>query len=649
MSKNKQIVMCAFFLFVASAARAGTILHVDDDAATGGDGATWANAFAHLQDALASASNPANGVSEIRVAQGMYYPDRNELNPLGTGDRAASFQLLDGVALLGGYAGLGAPDPDARDVTTNQTVLTGDLNDDDLPDFVNNGENSYHVLTTPGAGGTSRIDGFIVRSGNADGITDQGEGGGLRHVSGHIDLLNTTFQGNWAKRGGGLFLFGVNTSASLGNCTIEAGFAAERGGGIASRSSDVTLTNCSVVGNATGDKGGGIWRKWGIVTLVDSSVTANVAVGAGGGAYSENSGNLTMSGSTVSQNSVTSDLPGYGGGLIAINSTITLNSCTFSGNDAPVGGAIAMFDATVDIADCMFRECTAGAGGAIEASSSDLSVVRSAFIGNAAESAGGAIQSVTGSNALIVHAHFIGNSAGGAAGAYDCGAGHIVFVGCVFAGNDGGEFGGALTSFQAIPDVTVINSSFSGNVAAQGAGIFLAGSSPGTTLTNCILWGNESFQGTNESAQLSAPEPGAFSVNHSAIQGLTGSFGGVGNTGADPMFIDADGADNLAGTEDDDLRLAANSPLIDAGDNNGVPADILTDLDGNPRFVDDPNTPDSGTGTAPLVDLGAYELLGGGQPIPTVSQWGFAAMMLLLLTAATAVFGKCRPAPSSVA
>ena len=39
-----------------------------------------------------------------------------------------------------------------------------------------------------------------------------------------------------------------------------------------------------------------------------------------------------------------------------------------------------------------------------------------------------------------------------------------------------------------------------------------------------------------------------------------------------------------------------------------MPADINTDLDGNPRFVDDPDTPDSGNGDPPIVDMGAYEL-----------------------------------------
>ncbi|UCD74088.1 MAG: hypothetical protein JSV91_09890 [Phycisphaerales bacterium] len=35
--------------------------------------------------------------------------------------------------------------------------------------------------------------------------------------------------------------------------------------------------------------------------------------------------------------------------------------------------------------------------------------------------------------------------------------------------------------------------------------------------------------------------------------------------------------------------------------------DTFPPLDGNPRFVDDPNTEDTGYGDPPIVDMGAYE------------------------------------------
>lgn len=80
-----------------------------------------------------------------------------------------------------------------------------------------------------------------------------------------------------------------------------------------------------------------------------------------------------------------------------------------------------------------------------------------------------------------------------------------------------------------------------------------------------------------------------------------------------PMQIVVVGRDN-------DYRLAAGSPLIDAGDNAGAALDLL-DIDDDtdtlervpldlalfPRFVDDPATTDTGSGSAPLIDMGCHE------------------------------------------
>jgi hypothetical protein len=79
-----------------------------------------------------------------------------------------------------------------------------------------------------------------------------------------------------------------------------------------------------------------------------------------------------------------------------------------------------------------------------------------------------------------------------------------------------------------------------------------------------------------------------------------------GNIDADPLFVDPDGADDIPGNEDDDYRLSVFSPCIDAGINGSTPLDAV-DLDGNPRRVDTLTVPDTGKGTAPIIDMGAYE------------------------------------------
>src|SRR5216110_1584324 len=74
------------------------------------DGTSWGDAFTDLQQALAAAT----AGDTIRVADGTYTPS-------STTNRASSFTMKNGVAVIGGFAGFGAPDPDARDVALHQT------------------------------------------------------------------------------------------------------------------------------------------------------------------------------------------------------------------------------------------------------------------------------------------------------------------------------------------------------------------------------------------------------------------------------------------------------------------------------------------------------------------------------------------------
>jgi len=120
------------------------------------------------------------------------------------------------------------------------------------------------------------------------------------------------------------------------------------------------------------------------------------------------------------------------------------------------------------------------------------------------------------------------------------------------------------------------------------------------TITNCIFWGNSDNGGMDESAQIHK-STGTPVVNYSDIQGLgAGGFFDSGantnNIGDDPLFVDADGADNTVGTVDDDLHLQSVSPCIDVGDNSvWVFPPPPFDLDGNLRIV------------GCTIDMGAYE------------------------------------------
>jgi hypothetical protein len=158
-----------------------------------------------------------------------------------------------------------------------------------------------------------------------------------------------------------------------------------------------------------------------------------------------------------------------------------------------------------------------------------------------------------------------------------------VATNCVFSGNQAGLDGGGMCNWQNA-DATVTNCTFSENEALNqdGGGVANVDGS-NLTATNCVFWGNADSGGMDESAQVHNDASTAV-VDYCWVQGWTGALGGVGNIGEDPLFVDAYGADAMAGTEDDDLHLRSGSPCIDAGDAGGDYAGQV-DMDGQPRVI----------------------------------------------------------------
>jgi hypothetical protein len=123
-------------------------------------------------------------------------------------------------------------------------------------------------------------------------------------------------------------------------------------------------------------------------------------------------------------------------------------------------------------------------------------------------------------------------------------------------------------------------------------------------MDHCILWNNNAG-GPQFETTCNPSNPnqcGPITATYSIIQG---GFPGPGNIDADPLFVDPT-------PEGFDFRTQPGSPAIDAG--NNAMFDIFYvngfDLAGEPRRMDVLATPDTGVGSAPIIDIGPYEHVG---------------------------------------
>ncbi len=484
-----------------------------DVSKTGGanSGANWADAFTSLQSAL----DVAQAGDQVWVAQGVYVPSKrvDEDDP-----RSATFNLVNGVALYGGFSGTPGQEDDfsARDWQIYPTVLSGDIDGNDSVDARGVltttehlvGENAYHVLMAEGVDERTLLQGFIVTAGQAmDGSDGQNRGGGMYISFADPTLSDLTFSANSAFTGGGL----VNWASSpdLTHITFTANSSEFVGGGMSNYSSSEFVGMSSYSGSAP--------------ILTDVSFFANSAP-YGGGMYNHSGSSPTLTNVTFVANSATE---GGGGGMSNARNSPTLTNVTFTANSAKEGG--------------------------------------------------GGIQNYE-STSTLTNVAFAANSAGNEGGGMWNRRGFSVLTNVTFAANSAGTEGEGIYSDDIVP--LIRNSIFWGH---DGLAIY----GENTTLYDSLVQG-----GCPESATCS----GRFLDD-------------------DPHFIrlpnpgDGDWT-TLEDNDYGDLRLQADSPAIDAGNNDWLPSDssdldgdgdtaepIPYDLQGFPRIVGD------------AVDLGAYEYI----------------------------------------
>lgn len=377
---------------------------------------------------------------------------------------------------------------------------------------------------------------------------------------------------------------GTDRTAVLDGFVITAGDhdinAGGGGGGMRIRNGAPTLANVVFSGNK-GDYGGGMYVQESAPTLTNIVFSGNFA--------------------------------DMGGGMFNLSGAPELIRVTFSENRAGWGGG--MYNRGEDresvpiLTDVTFRNNSAGRGGGIANEDKSKPILTNVtFFGNYAYSGGGGIYN-GGSSPVLKNVTFLDNSTeyGGGGmyntvGRYNGDFSEPSLFNVALIKNRARKGGGLYNSINS--SSKIVNVTFSENSAQEGGGIYIYDSpSINLMLVNVIMWGDNAATG----AEIYKGDSGRAVIRRSNIQGCGGSGSGWnaacgtdggGNIDADPRFVDR--ARN-------DLRLSSGSPCIDAGDNSAVPADITTDRDGKPRFVDIRDIVDTGNGAPPIIDMGAYE------------------------------------------
>lgn len=619
-------------------------LYVRASAPAGGNGHSWATPFRDLQDAICLAVRSRGTVTEIWTAAGTYKPDR------GRNDRRLSFRLADGVSIYGGFAGT-ETQLAQRDIATHETILSGDIGA-----AGDTNDNTYHVINGSHLTASAVLDGFIITAGNANapGFPNDA-GGGMRSECGSPTIRNCTFRNNHATAGGAVENW--HSSPTFIRCTFKNNSADQQAGAMHSYSSDASFVDCAFTANSAPYGGAMVNRQASNPSLSDCSFTGNQA--DWGGAMVNDMCNPTLTGCTFTQNQAAHG----GGAMMSSGGEPHLSNCHFQDNSADFGGgAYSHSMCTAHFADCRFIANSAVSGAALYNYDASPTFAGCEFSDNRAAPGGGGVgagaYNVVGSRPFFDRCTFNRNIAGYAAAGicnstsparlrnctftantapfgaalWNLDGSSIELVGCLFFGNVA-DFGGGGIHNTTGSAATLMNCVFSGNRTPYGDGGAICNLTASSNLVNCtlsnntagyngggitiddadltlnnsILWQNADQGGTGQNAQITRYS-GVAAVGYSIIQGWNGLLGGAGNNTLNPQFIDADGADNLAGTPDDRLQPAPGSPAINTGSNAALPADIL-DVD-NDADTTEPLPLDAAGRIRVLeliVDRGAYE------------------------------------------
>ena len=394
-----------------------------------------------------------------------------------------------------------------RDVTENITInksLT--LN---LGGFTLSGDANAAVVTI--SGDKPQV---TVKNGTVTGGRNPQNGGGFAIDSAVVQLEDLTITGNEAVGGngngevGGGGIYASHADVSMRIVTVSENSvtgSSSDGGGILVRYGSLTMDGCHVERNTAPDCGGGMILRHSVLNAAKSFFENNTAK-FGAGIYFGDTPNEAEEGcsgehnhlitdSTISGNTVLDPENGIGGGMyVGTTSNLTLRNSKLLNNDgATQGGAIVAYSAgTIELDGVSISENKAQSGVGILAlctavCNTDIRLLNGTAIdANTATGYGGGIYAnaiAKELNVTVTNSSVSGNTAAGGAGIFTYKSGSAVInvdlqSGAVMHDNNAVvNMGGAIYAYNAANINIAANSAVYNNTAAgYGGGIYASAS-----------------------------------------------------------------------------------------------------------------------------------------------------------------------------
>ncbi len=218
---------------------------------------------------------------------------------------------------------------------------------------------------------------------------------------GNATITNVSFINNTSTNSGGAIYNVDDSILTLLNSTFEGNYA-RYGGAICSlRFDTIIIKNCVFSNNEAGYQGGTMYTYMGDM-IIDNCTFVNSTSNAAGGSLYLASGNFTITNSYIANSTdtiISTNYYGRGGAISSTNSVsglysnLTIENVTFENNEAVQGGAIYQSGSTTVIINnaTFINNTSIYQGGAIYNSVSETIINNTSFIDNTAEMGGGAI------------------------------------------------------------------------------------------------------------------------------------------------------------------------------------------------------------------------------------------------------------------